>query len=96
MSSFLEIALRQLARGFNVHPLHPYQPGKGEEDNKACKRAMLLEWPVKASNDEARIREWAARWPSANCGVKAGQQLAIVESDHLPTLEARLGFPIPE
>lgn len=96
MTNFLDVGLRNAARGFHVHPLHPFQPGKSEEANKICKRAILPGWPSLATTDEGIIRGWAAQWPDANAGVVAGQHLAIVESDHLPTLEARLGFPIPE
>ncbi|MGB9072515.1 MAG: bifunctional DNA primase/polymerase [Terriglobales bacterium] len=96
VTNFLEVALRNAKRDFRVHPLHPYVAGRDSAANARCKRAILEGWPSKATTDEGQIRIWASIWPGANCGVMAGEDLAIVESDHLPTLEARLGFPIPE
>lgn len=96
MSSFLEIALRNAARGFRVHPLYPYVDGLGVEANARCKRAILPGWPSLATRDTAQIEKWAYQFPGGNVGVMAGDELAIVETDHLPTLEARLGFPIPD
>jgi hypothetical protein len=95
MRNFLEIALRNAARGFRVHPLHPYVAALDAEANARCKRAILTGWPTLATGDSAQIERWAYQFPGANVGVMAGDQLAMVESDHLPTLEARLGFQIP-
>jgi hypothetical protein len=82
-------------RGFRVHPLHPYVEGLDAEANARCKRAILPGWPARATTDTAQIEKWAYRFHGSNVGVMAGDELAIVETDHLPTLEARLGFPIP-
>ncbi len=95
MIDFLTIALRNAARDFRVHPLHPHIEGWDTEANARCKRAILTGWPMLATTNEDTIRRWSRQYPGANCGIMAGDQLAIVESDHLPTLEARLGFPIP-
>ena len=46
MSVFLDIALRNAARGFRVHPL------RGKD-------AFLKDWPNLATTDETQIREWA-------------------------------------
>jgi hypothetical protein len=95
MANFLDIALRNAARGFRVHPLHPYVEGLDAEGNARCKRAILPGWPALATGDSGQIGKWAYQFAGANVGVMAGDELAIVETDHLPTLEARLGFPIP-
>jgi hypothetical protein len=93
---FLTVAQRNARRGFRVHPLHPYVEGLDEEANARCKRAILSGWPALATTDPTQIELWGYKFPGANVGVMAGDELAIVESDHLPTLEKRLGFPIPE
>ena len=96
MINFRTVALRNAQRNFRVHPLHPHLTERDVEFNARCKRAILAGWPGLASRDAAQIEEWAHWFPGANVGVMAGEELAIVETDHLPTLEARLGFPIPE
>jgi hypothetical protein len=96
VNNFRKTALRNAARGFRVHPLYPYVSGLDAETNARCKRAILPGWPSLATRDTAQIEKWAYQFPGANVGVMAGDELAIVETDHLPTLEARLGFPIPE
>jgi hypothetical protein len=96
MISFLTVASRNAQRGFRVHPLHPHLTERDAVFNARCKRAILTGWPSLASKDTAQIEEWAQRFPGANVGVMAGAELSIVETDHLPTLEARLGFSIPE
>jgi hypothetical protein len=96
MIGFRTVALRNAARGFRVHPLHPYVDGLDAEANARCKRAILPGWPTLATTDPAQIEKWAYQFPGANVGIMAGNQLAIVETDHLPTLDARLGFPLPE
>lgn len=96
MIDFRAVALRNAARGYRILPLHPYVDGLGVEANQRCKRAIHEGWPALATWDSGRIEKWAYQFPGANVGVMAGDELAIVETDHLPTLEARLGFPIPE
>lgn len=95
MIDFGDVALRNAARGFRVHPLHPHVPELDAEANARCKRAILPGWPALATRDSGQIKKWAYQFPGANVGVVAGDDLAILETDHLPTLEARLGFPIP-
>ena len=96
MIDFLTVAQRNARRGFRVHPLHPYVEGRDAEANARCKRAILPGWPALATTDTAQIEKWAYRFPGSNVGVMAADDLAIVETDHLPTLAERLGFPIPE
>lgn len=95
MIDFRTVALRNAARGFRIHPLHPYLEGLDGGANARCKRAILPGWPGLATRDSEQIEKWAYQFPGANVGVMAGDELAIIETDHLPTLEARLGFQIP-
>jgi hypothetical protein len=80
---FLEIALRNAARGFRVHPTNgkvPIVPG----------------WPELATTDPATIEQWAAQFPHANCGVAVGPDLCVLESDDLAKLKELLnGIQIP-
>jgi hypothetical protein len=78
MTTFLTIALRNAARGFRVIPL------RGQE-------AFLRNWPQLATTDETRIREWAAKFPSYNCGVAGGSDLIILDSDRVNRLKALSG-----
>jgi Bifunctional DNA primase/polymerase, N-terminal len=96
MIDFRTVALRNAARGFRVHPLHPHVDGLDAEANARCKRAILTGWPMLATRDAGQIERWAQQFPGANVGIMAGDELALVETDHLPTLEARLGFQLPE
>lgn len=81
--SFLDIALRNAARGFRVHPLVPKE-----------KRPLLNDWPEQASGLSTTIQAWAMRYPMANCGVIADSLFCILESDNLTELVKRIG-PIP-
>jgi hypothetical protein len=92
---FLPVALRAAVRGFCIIPLHPYKDGFSVEENQRCKRAILPGWPSLATTDPAQIERWAYRYPNANVGIKTGASVVVLESDHLPTLEERLGFAIP-
>jgi hypothetical protein len=80
--SFLEIALRNVARGFKVLPLH----------GKAC---YLKEWPSRGTDDREIIEGWAKEWPEANCGVNITDELMVLESDNRAGLEKLLGAPVP-
>jgi hypothetical protein len=72
--SFLEIARRNAARGFRVHPL------RGKD-------AFLNDWPSVATTDEDSIRTWAVKFPDYNCGIAAGPDVAIVDSDRVSRLK---------
>lgn len=78
MSRFLDIALRNAARGFRVHPIHG-------------KMAVLRGWPVLATTEEKHIREWAVEYPDYNCGIAAGPDIAIVDSDRVSRLKELAG-----
>lgn len=78
MSSFLEIALRNAARGFRVMPI------KGKD-------AFLKRWPALATTDEKQLREWAAKFPHCNCGVAGGADITIVDSDRVSRLKDLCG-----
>jgi hypothetical protein len=78
MADFLSIALRNAARGFRVMPI------KGKD-------AFLRNWPVLATTDEAQIREWARQFPNHNCGIAAGPDIAIVDSDRVSRLKELAG-----
>ncbi|MGB8014155.1 MAG: bifunctional DNA primase/polymerase [Terriglobales bacterium] len=75
---FLEIALRNAARGFRVIPL------RGKE-------AFLKGWPSLATTDEKQIREWAAKFPDYNCGVAGGSDVIILDSDRVSRLKELCG-----
>jgi hypothetical protein len=76
--SFLNIALRNAARGFRVHPL------RGKD-------AFIKDWPNAATTDEKQIREWAAKFTDYNCGVAGGPDVAIVDSDRVSRLRELAG-----
>lgn len=80
MSRFLDIALRNAARGFPVTPLHG-------------KAAFVLDWPHTASADEQQIRTWARLYPSCNCGVVFGGEFVGLDSDCVDRLMALCGHP---
>jgi hypothetical protein len=75
---FLEIALRNAARGFRVHPL------RGKD-------AFIKDWPNVATTDDGTIREWAARFPDHNCGVAGGPDVVILDSDRVSRLKELSG-----
>ena len=87
---FLDIALRNAARGFRVHPLKPQ--GKAPE---------LKNWPEMASSDPEVIKSWGVpRMLACNVGVVADDRVCILESDNLPELLKLLedevtGLPMP-
>jgi len=76
---FLDIALRNAARGFRVHPLIPKD-----------KRPLLKDWPALATSDRVQIETWAAQYPEANAGAAADDQFCMLESDDLPALVSKL------
>ena len=75
---FLEIAVRNARRGFRVHPL------RGKD-------AFLTDWPNVATTAEEQITKWAAKFPDYNCGVAAGLDIAIVDSDRVSRLRELAG-----
>lgn len=68
--TFLEIALDCIKRGWYVFPCNGKRPltDHGFHD---------------ARNDEAAIREWAAKYPAANVGIATGASgLTVLDIDH--------------
>lgn len=78
MNQFLDVALRNAARGFRVHPL------RGKD-------AFLRDWPHVATTDEAQIRAWAETFPNYNVGIAAGPDVAILDSDRVSRLKELAG-----
>lgn len=78
MTNFLDIALRNAARGYRVHPL------RGKD-------AFLKDWPNVATTEEAQIRVWAEKFSDYNVGVAAGPDVAIVDSDRVSRLKELSG-----
>jgi len=76
--SFLDVGLRNSARGFRVIPL------RGKE-------AFLRNWPQLATTDKTRIREWATKFPEYNCGVAGGSDVIILDSDRVSRLKELSG-----
>lgn len=76
--SFLEIALRNAARGFRVIPL------RGKE-------AFLKGWPVLATTDASQIQAWAEKFPDYNCGVAGGSDVIVLDSDRVSRLKELCG-----
>lgn len=77
-ASFLEIALRNAARGFRVIPL------RGKE-------AFLKGWPGLATTEASQIEVWAAKFPEYNCGVAGGSDVTILDSDRVSRLKELSG-----
>lgn len=74
--SFLEIALRNAARGWRVFPV-------------VGKAAVVSDWPNAATTDTAQIEEWAKRFPKANVGVAGGREFVGLDTDRLDELKRR-------
>ena len=72
MSTFLDIALSCIRRGWYVFPCWPQS-----------KEPMTHHGHKDASNDEAQIREWWTRTPNANVAIATGpSKLAVWDCDH--------------
>jgi len=80
MSFFSDITKNALARGLTIHPVHPGQ-----------KKAILADWPGKASKNPAVIDLWSDNFPTANYGVVASDEICILESDNAQELLKQLG-----
>ena len=64
----LTIALEYAQRGCALHPL------KG-------KKAILTDWPKRASTDPEQIRVWAEKYPNCNWGMVTGRRSGILAID---------------
>jgi hypothetical protein len=78
MGTFLEVALRNAARGFRVIPL------RGKD-------AFLHEWPALATTDETTIRQWTAQYADYNCGACGGSDIIMLDTDRLSRLQEICG-----
>jgi hypothetical protein len=74
MTSFLDIALDHVARGWHVFPCRP-----------KTKKPLIdggEKW-VNATNDVVRVRAWWTKWPDANVAIAGnGSQIAVLDVDH--------------
>jgi len=72
MSTFLDVALACIRRGWYVHPLKP--SGKIPVTKHGKNDATL---------DEAQVREWWTRNPACNVGISCGPSgLCVLDADH--------------
>lgn len=62
LGPFAQAAAQLITQGYRVFPVEP--------DGK---KPLILDWQENASSDEARIREWAHRWPSSRVGLPTGR-----------------------
>jgi Bifunctional DNA primase/polymerase, N-terminal len=65
----LDHALDHARRGFDVFPLIPN-----------TKLPAIKDWPNRATQDPAKIRQWWAQWPNANIGI-CTTNLLVVDID---------------
>ncbi len=68
--TFLDIALRNAARGLRVFPVRA-----------GTKEPHIREFPDLATTDTEQIAQWAQKWPDANCGVIGDDTFLIVDTD---------------
>jgi hypothetical protein len=88
-------ALNYAARGWSVFPLHGVSGGActcGRADcSSPAKHPRTRHGLREATTDLGGIREWWARWPSANVGIATGRASGIVVIDlDLPDAESSL------
>jgi hypothetical protein len=74
--SFLDIALRNAARGFRVFPVH-----------RGDKKPLIVRFPEWAATDTKRIEEWERKFPDANCGVMGDEVHLIMDTDRWDELQ---------
>ncbi|MFN8180132.1 MAG: phage/plasmid primase, P4 family [bacterium] len=81
----LDASLDLAARGWSVLPLHSIADGActcGKADcARAGKHPRTKSGVKDATSDHQKIREWWARWPSANLGVATGRPSGVVVLD---------------
>ncbi|MBP2642504.1 MAG: hypothetical protein H6Q67_391 [Firmicutes bacterium] len=76
----LQEALNHARRGWRIIPISwpalnvPWCSAPG-------KQPLIKGWPNEATTDEARIRRWLKKWPSANIGIKTGEESGLVVLD---------------
>ena len=77
-------ALRYASYGWKIVPLHDISSGhcscnKGEDCPSPGKHPRVKDWPNLASNAEDQIIQWWEKWPSANIGVRLGEQSNLID-----------------
>ena len=82
----LKAALSYARAGYPVVPGHSV----ASDDQCTCgrkqcgspgKRPRIRKWPKRATTDEATIRSWWRRWPSANVCIATGEASGVVVLD---------------
>lgn len=86
MTSRLEVALKYASRGWHVLPLHWPQDEKCSCGNPGCgnnsaKHPLTKNGLNDATTDPKIIREWLAKWPEANIGIRTGAISGFVVLD---------------
>lgn len=81
MAPPLTWALAYARRGWRVHPLYEVDPQAQRcacwrstdcPDKQRGKHPRLPGWQKEATTDEAQVRAWWGRWPSASVGLATG------------------------
>ncbi|MEJ5341582.1 MAG: bifunctional DNA primase/polymerase [Thermogutta sp.] len=68
--SSAQLILEYITFGYSVHPLKP-----------GSKQPILANWPNKASQHEATVRDWLATFPRANWGIVTGKGVSVLDID---------------
>lgn len=83
-------ALACINRGWAVFPLHNIKSGKCTCNKPQCDSpgkhprydyGIIERGVLDASSEEAKIRNWWAKWPKANIGIATGEKSGIVAVD---------------
>jgi hypothetical protein len=82
----LDFALAYARTGWSVFPLHTPIDGvcdcaKGVDCQSPGKHPRTRTGNKEATTDEAKIRKWWMRWPTANIGLLTGQKSGVVVLD---------------
>ncbi len=87
MKTMLEVALDCLRRGWFVFPVK--SPSMVDSDGKGAQ--LTAHGENSASNNEAQIRRWWAKWPTANVAIAVDiSGLTVTDCDHGLTDEESL------
>jgi hypothetical protein len=87
-SNFKERALPLIKQGISVIPLVPKD-----------KKALIDDWPNRASNDKKQIEAWNFQWPDANVGCVATYGYCYLDDDRgdlKDRIEQETGKKLPE
>lgn len=98
-TSMLEEALSLWEQGFHVIPLGDPQsrPPAGlvercgglDEARQAWPKMPRIGWKAFQGREplESEVREWWAKWPSANIGIVTGVQVVVIDADNAESVE---------